>query len=241
MSDFASANLTAGQLNALVKKVGGEERVLRVLRDELVLVVKEEIKEVSNINLAKVYDHCGLTQEYEEAQKGFDLTEDPNLWKLLMVKGLTMEKVISAYQKAGVELETFDVDLQKVINPEREQRNPNRDGTYLAGFRRKVEADEENRNQPADQREKQGCQDITLMERLVIGLAYFLATGKHLDIKNWTLCAGSRHRNGNVPRVDFDPARGKVHVSWSSPGHHYDDLRARSVSVLPAKPREAVA
>lgn len=37
MSEFASADLTMGQLNALVKKLGGRDNVLRVLRDELTL------------------------------------------------------------------------------------------------------------------------------------------------------------------------------------------------------------
>lgn len=33
--EFASASLTAGQLNAIVKKLGGHDRALRFLRDEL--------------------------------------------------------------------------------------------------------------------------------------------------------------------------------------------------------------
>ena len=35
--DFASQNLTAGQLNAIVKKLGGEQDALRFLRGELVV------------------------------------------------------------------------------------------------------------------------------------------------------------------------------------------------------------
>jgi hypothetical protein len=35
MSEFASAGLTAGQLNAIVKKLGGHDMALRFLRDEL--------------------------------------------------------------------------------------------------------------------------------------------------------------------------------------------------------------
>jgi hypothetical protein len=37
MSEFASAGLTAGQLNAIVKKLGGHYMALRFLRDELVV------------------------------------------------------------------------------------------------------------------------------------------------------------------------------------------------------------
>ena len=36
-TDFASANLTVSELNAIVKKLGGEEDALRFLRDELVV------------------------------------------------------------------------------------------------------------------------------------------------------------------------------------------------------------
>ncbi len=39
--DFASQNLTAGQLNAIVKKLGGEEGAMRFLRDEIVVKVAE--------------------------------------------------------------------------------------------------------------------------------------------------------------------------------------------------------
>ncbi|MDO8486431.1 MAG: hypothetical protein Q7S77_01915 [Candidatus Staskawiczbacteria bacterium] len=37
MNEFASANLTAGQLNAIVKKLGGEEGAMSFLRDETVV------------------------------------------------------------------------------------------------------------------------------------------------------------------------------------------------------------
>jgi ABC-type uncharacterized transport system YnjBCD substrate-binding protein len=39
-SEFASADLTAGQLNALVKKVGGREKVLQILSDVVEVVMK---------------------------------------------------------------------------------------------------------------------------------------------------------------------------------------------------------
>jgi hypothetical protein len=37
---FVSAGLTAGQLNAIVKKLGGQDMALRLLRDELLVVEK---------------------------------------------------------------------------------------------------------------------------------------------------------------------------------------------------------
>jgi hypothetical protein len=44
-------------------------------------------------------------------------------------------------------------------------------------------------------------QGITLRERLLLELAYFDKTGKHLDINGVTFCSGSRDVDGDVPFV----------------------------------------
>ena len=53
MEKFASANLTAGQLNAIVKSLGGEEGALRFLRGEMVVkpVTPSEFKVFKTIKL----------------------------------------------------------------------------------------------------------------------------------------------------------------------------------------------
>lgn len=52
MSEFASANLTVGQINAIVKKLGGEEEALRFLRGELMVKpVQPELKVFKTIKL----------------------------------------------------------------------------------------------------------------------------------------------------------------------------------------------
>ncbi len=40
---FIAQNLTLGQLNAIVKKIGGEEKALKLLRDELVVIEPERL------------------------------------------------------------------------------------------------------------------------------------------------------------------------------------------------------
>ena len=66
----------------------------------------------------------------------------------------------------------------------------------------------------------------------MLGLAYFLATGGHLDAKNWTLCSGSRYRDGYVPSVCWNLDDAKVVVHWYSADDRDDYLRARSVVSL---------
>ena len=92
-------------------------------------------------------------------------------------------------------------------------------------FKKVQEADEENANKSADQLQEEGHEGITIRERILMELAYFEETGGHLDEKNWTLCAGSRYRDGNVPNArwcdEFD-------VRWYSALSRGPDLRSRS-------------
>ena len=51
---FASKNLTAGELNAIVKKLGGEEGARKLLRDELVIF--KPISQIIQIDRSKPFD-----------------------------------------------------------------------------------------------------------------------------------------------------------------------------------------
>jgi len=109
-----------------------------------------------------------------------------------------------------------DEQLDKYFPPVKSKRK----------FKNVREADEENANKSADDL-KQSDQ-ITLKERLLMELLYFKKTGNHLDIKNWTLCAGSRNSDGRVPRVHWRSGYREVYVDWCYPDLHHVYLRARS-------------
>lgn len=61
------------------------------------------------------------------------------------------------------------------------------------------------------------AEGITLRERLLMEIAYFAETGKHLDVKGVTLCSGSRYSDCCVPGV-YLYTRGEVGVGWYSLG-----------------------
>lgn len=67
---------------------------------------------------------------------------------------------------------------------------------------------------------------ITLRERIIMELEYFKKTGQHLDIRNITLCSGSRWSDGNVPDANWGGS-GRFYVGR----YHADDrngsIRAR--------------
>ncbi len=150
-----------------------------------------------------------------EKQPGFD--------RLIVVpKGLILNLV---YDKCA---ENFpcsryadDLDKAVILN----DRNPNK-GSYAIWVRNGVEADEELKNLSADDLKEKKIPGITLLERLLYELAYWAETGEHLDIHNWTLCAGSRDSDGFVPDVCwFDDG---LKVYWRRSGYRFASLRVRA-------------
>ena len=103
--------------------------------------------------------------------------------------------------------------------------------TTLRWFKANIEADEEHKNKSADDLEKEGIVGITLRERLLLELNYYSFTGKHLDIDNITLCAGSRDSGGGVPSVDWRGDR--LQVGWCLSGRAGDGLRVREAVFNP--------
>jgi len=97
-------------------------------------------------------------------------------------------------------------------------------------FKKNIEADEELKNKSAEDLEKEYIEGITLRERLLLELQYFEETGKHLDIKNITICSGSRDLDGYVPYVFWYDV--KLQVSWSNPSYRNAGLRSREVVTL---------
>ncbi|MEK7182253.1 MAG: hypothetical protein AAB679_00640, partial [Patescibacteria group bacterium] len=74
---FASKNLTAGELNAIVKKLGGEEGARKLLRDELVIF--KPISQIIQIDRSQPFDpakfiSAGWSIE-EQDERSLALTE----------------------------------------------------------------------------------------------------------------------------------------------------------------------
>lgn len=119
-----------------------------------------------------------------------------------------------------------DVNLDEIVTEN--DRDP-ASGSYAIWIRDRVEADEEWKGKLTEELRERGVPGITLLERLLYGLKFFKETGRHLDIKNATLCTGSRCRAGSVPWVYFYGFDGGVHVHWYFPRSARDRLRSREV------------
>ena len=137
---------------------------------------------------------------------------------------LRLNRIVAGLRKRmKVWLQTEDLDA--VV--ERAPYIKRLKGTYAVWVRENREADEDTRGRSAKDLEREGVNCLTLEERLLYEAIYFSETGKHLDVSNWTLCAGSRYRDGNVPSVNWSAEYGKVYVCWWSAGDRRGSLGAR--------------
>ena len=138
---------------------------------------------------------------------------------VVIIPGLTNNVVFDACTKA-FKTWRYESDLNTVTDIAMRPQGP-----YVVWVRDLVEADADMANKSGSDIATAGTNTLTLKERMVLELKYFDETGKHLDIENWTLCAGSRSSDGRVPSVRWSV--GKLGVHWASAGHRSPGLRAR--------------
>lgn len=150
-------------------------------------------------------------------QRGFDRV-------VIVPSGLTINRVIQVCATFFKVYCYYDDLGNAVAHNDREAK----DGRHYAiRIRDRVEADEELRSKSANQLKDESVVTMTLMERLILELKYYDETGKHLDMGNATLCAGSRDSDGSVPDVCWHDD--KLCVYWCDPRGSDSFLRGRAV------------
>ncbi|GEM_PF-1428914 len=125
----------------------------------------------------------------------------------------------------------YSNDLDAAVPAEKDERHPSR-GIYAIWVRDVAEADEELINLSAIQisKKESKLKTVTLLERELLELVYLMETGNHLDLRNWTLCSGSRLSVGGVPSASC--YGGRFWVNWYDPDDRFPNLRARQAVTL---------
>lgn len=150
-----------------------------------------------------------------EKRAGFDRL-------LILAQDMAPQRLYDKCQELFLVWKWTDGDLNKIVKSDRTAK----DSAYAIWVRDRVEADEELKNLSANQLKQQNITGITLEERLAYELKFFKETSKHLDIKNITLCTGSRYDDGSIPGVDWLDG-GELHVHGYDPDDTDGYLRSR--------------
>lgn len=144
MTNFASKDLTAGELNALVKKAGGDEKVRKILSGELkiqllsttaeAVVVPTDVDQFMTVNPDLAFaerikrGNYGWTNS-DLTEKKFPVTEDQYgewEWKLFHFnRSISSEDAIRLIQEDGFEpAQTGHILTFGEINPEEQRKYP---------------------------------------------------------------------------------------------------------------------
>lgn len=140
---------------------------------------------------------------------------------VIVAQGVTLNTAMEACKKHFPTWQHCD-DLDKdVVKNDRTAQS----GAYAVWFRDRIEADEEMANKSANDLATEGIAGVTLLERILMELEYFGRTSQHLDIRNVTLCTGSRYSDGSVPKALWSV--GRFFVPRYDPYDHSPSLRSR--------------
>lgn len=126
---------------------------------------------------------------------------------IIMTVGMTPQRL---YDKCGEFFPCWKWTGDTLDNVITYSERTSKNSAYAVWVRDCVEADEEFKTLSADKIKAQNINTETLEERFIHELKYFRESGKHLDIKNVTLCAGSRFSDGSVPSVSLTGSEFRV-------------------------------
>lgn len=155
-----------------------------------------------------------------------DMDKNPEFcWPVFMIPEVGLNRVWAECRNHDYQTNS-DYGMDPESRMRWHQRETN-NGPYMVRFRARVEADVENQNLSANQLSERGDKVITFPERLILGdFIWWLTGGFHLDLLNWTLCAGSRDYDGYVPCVRW--RGGKLRVYDYHPDGASGHIRSRS-------------
>ncbi len=146
-------------------------------------------------------------------------------WFICRPENFFAERAYSGGKKLYPKWKWTDKSLDDVLN-----LSFGRDGETkpnIARFRANWEADENLANLSANMIAERGVNTACLTERLLLGDFLYWKFKRHLDVKNWTLGAGSRYSGGDVPSVRWGGSYGGLRVYGYFSGDAGGSLRAR--------------
>lgn len=144
---------------------------------------------------------------------------------IVVLPSLKIEEVLAQCKKRFPVWRWTEEDLDQITKSTRNATTE----PYAIWVRDLPEADPIHANKSYNALAREGIVGITLLERLLYELKYFMETGKHLDLQSATLCTGSLYSGDSVTHVHW--RGGKLCVDWCHRGLAHPTLRVREAGV----------
>lgn len=163
-----------------------------------------------NFNLDKSFADLRIPSQQDGFNKLLVIAKEVDLAKLIEKMNILMP------------IESHIPKLSDVLSDRQSEQD------YAIWVKSSCEAPEEYANLSFNDFKKLGVKGITLLERLLYEMEFFLETRRHLDAQQRTLCVGSR-RLGNGFSVAAYWILGRLRIRWCDVDYRDENLRARSV------------
>lgn len=156
--------------------------------------------------------------KYSEFMKANEavITTSKKFWTIPVIEGVDCVKIIHTFDKLGVCIQDFyidELDDSLLVN----ERDPNKTGSYFVSFNRNKEIDQSFCFLSTDALIRERVNAITVPERLLLGLQFFMITGEHLDTEGATFCMGSRFYDGDIPIIGYGGEFKGLYMDWLAP------------------------
>jgi len=250
MSDF---NLTYVQTGDLGNKIGGQEGAKGILSGELIVVRRNDPRAaisssdnggISPYVTVPLLNVEAFIADWREFYRLYGMKANPPSlkrfppvtpgfnWGVWVLKGLTPQRAYEMIQSmfpcwkwCGVSSLDEVVDFDKEVRDVRQQQR-------IVWCEDSVEPPARLANLSAFQIAERQMNTLGLTETLLLHGWFYCKSGgksggKHLDVKNVSLCPASRYSDGNVPSVNWNGNYSKLNVNRYNPGNANDDLRSR--------------
>ncbi|MDO8715239.1 MAG: hypothetical protein Q7J73_00245 [Dehalococcoidales bacterium] len=247
MSDFET--LTGKQVRDLGDKIGGAERAKRFMSGELVLAERSAQAAVASGDNGGISPYVStpllnvevfIADWREFYRQVHSMRVNPSSlkrlppvtsgfnWGVWVPKGMMPQR---AYEMGAAMYPSWkwcgDRSLDDVVDFTKEARNASA-RQYLTWCEDSVEPSSKLTNLSAIKIAERQINTLTLTEmELLHQWFYWKSSGKHLDVKNISLCPASRYFDGFVPGVRWHGSLSGLDVYGCDPDNSDDDLRSR--------------
>ena len=232
----------------LVNQLGGEERIKRIQSGELVFVERNAQAVVASGDNGGISPYISapllnvesFIADWREFYRLHSMKANPPslkslppvttgfYWGVWVLKGVTSQR---AYEMASSMFSCWkwcgERSLDEDVDFTQEARSASA-RQYFVWCEDSVEPPARLANLSAVQIVERQINTLGLTETLLLhGWFHWKSGGKHLDVKNVSLCPVSRYSDGDVPSVFWDGFYGRLDVVSYNPGNANGDLRSR--------------